>query len=346
MSLDIDWEKLVSDDHFNQHIKELLNDLLSSVTLPSFIDDLKVTSFSLGQRSPEIVIRHIGDPLEDFYKNQQSSDSERDGSPHDRQLFSESEGFSDSDSEGDNRTNSVDFRHRESALKHEPDSLQLQKSHDQIKNFYSYTVNHLGLGPQERETPTKFFKPDAYRLQLNLGLKPGEENKSDGDIQFLCDVNYEGDALIEVCVNLLVNYPSKNFISLPIKLRITELEIHVLAVIAYLQNSVFVSILCDLEDPRSDYFTSTNSSNRAPEVSSGSSDCGGNFIEYAPSSSKERIEVIRGFKIDTEIGQVENNVLRNVGKVEKFVIEEVKKIIRSEICWPGWLCFEIDEDLS
>ena len=53
------------------------------------------------------------------------------------------------------------------------------------------------------------------------------------------EINYKGDMHINLLVNLLVNYPSPNFISLPIKLHITDIVIHSIATIAYLKKSVF-----------------------------------------------------------------------------------------------------------
>ena len=62
------------------------------------------------------------------------------------------------------------------------------------------------------------------------------------------EINYKGDMHINLLVNLLVNYPSPNFISLPIKLHITDIVIHSIATIAYLKKSVFLSFLCDVDD--------------------------------------------------------------------------------------------------
>lgn len=60
---------------------------------------------------------------------------------------------------------------------------------------------------------------------------------------------------------------------------------------------------------------------------------GGNIVDYYfhDPHNKERIDIIRKIKIESEIGEVENNVLRNVGKVEKFLMEQLRGILRDEI---------------
>ena len=41
-----------------------------NISLPSFISNLAVTDFNLGEIPPEVTIRHIGDPFEEFYEDE------------------------------------------------------------------------------------------------------------------------------------------------------------------------------------------------------------------------------------------------------------------------------------
>lgn len=199
-----------------------------------------------------------------------------------------------------------------------------------------YSMNNVGLGPPD--LATNFFS--GYRFRSGSVREPA---RSENDIQFVVDVDYRGDISIEIAVSLLVNYPLQHFISLPIKLRVTDLVVHSLAAVAYLHNSVFVTVLCDLNDLASDYFTSSNHPSHPHDLPT-TAPAGGNFVDYASTSNRERIDVIKLVKIDTEIGEVESNVLRNVGKVEKFLVEQIRSIIRDEIAWPSWLCFDLSEE--
>lgn len=297
MSFDISWDRL-NNEGVNEAIKQFLAEQFAQVPLPLFIANLSVSSFSVGSVAPEISIRHIGDPFDDFYND---SDSEP-GAPS----------LSDSESENE---------HMETTIQ---DHYSFSEVEQRVPN---YTMNSVGLGNFPGETPTQVF-------QALRGRRPTEK-KSDTDIQFVLEIKYLGDAHLDTTVDLLVNYPSSSFITLPIKLHITELQIHLLAAVAYLERLVFVSFLCDLNgDADSFAHPQDGSRSSTPHLS--------NFTDYA-AGNNERIDVIKSMKIESEIGEVESNVLRNVGKVEKFLVEQFRAIIRDEVAWPNWVCFDLSE---
>lgn len=343
MSFDFNWENITSDEKISSNIKEFLNEQFSSIELPSFIDELVVTDFSLGNIPPEVTIRFVGNPFEEFYLENGDDFEEK------REVYYGDSRLSDSDSsfsedEGGHTTINDIVNHNDRIR---PEGKNDEESGgmalDIVSQFHNYNMNNLGLGPRERKTPTTFFTRDAYRLRSASTSDKKEKKKSDNDIQFVLEVDYHGDIMLELSVNLLVHYPSTKFISLPIKLKVTDLEVHSLAVIAYVQGRVFISLLCDLSDSASDYFTSSNLENLTSKMKSRGSPStfgGGTLVDYAASGNAERIDVIRGVKIDTEIGEVENNILRNVGKIEKFLIEQLRNIIREELCWPSWICLD------
>lgn len=333
MSFEINWNQLASDTDLNERIRSFLHTELNSITLPSFIDNLSVTNFSLGELAPEITIRHIGDPFEEFYADHTTDDEEKKHTlpPSSASMHSDS----DSSDETEQSLNLV-----------APEQLlPPRKGSDLFRHFPTYNVNALGLGQPELDPPAAIF---PHRLQTAPLSRAKSSERSANDIQFILEVDFQSQIAIDISINLLVNYPLAHFISLPIKLRITDLAIHSLAAVAYLEDKVFVSILCDLNDSAADYFSAAKSAPESREAPLGSQNtpAGGNFVDYSAASTRERIDVIRNINIDTEIGEVENNVLRNVGKVEKFLVEQLRTLIRDEICWPGWLCFDLggDED--
>lgn len=131
------------------------------------------------------------------------------------------------------------------------------------------------------------------------------------DVQSFIEFKYSGDMQLSVMATLLVNYPAPSFISLPFSIKVTNVEIDSLIVAAVIENRVHVSILCDLDDEEA--------------------------IQSEPAS------VIKSMKIDSEIGDNSNDgaVLRNVSKVEKFVLEQLRNVIRDELVWPGWITLEL-----
>lgn len=338
MSFEISWDKLISDECINQRLKEFFNEQLNQVTLPSFIDKLTVTGFSLGSVPPEITIRHIDNPFEEFYHESKPEEDDKGASRGRTPQLSES----DSDNSDVEQLHSTfsEIGNQDILPKLPPTQNETsRKSLDVFKNLHTYNMNNVGLGHHEIETPANFFSHNSYQFRPS-STRQSKADKSDNDIQFILDIDFKGDASLEVMVNLQVNYPSSHFISLPIKLKISEIAIHSLAAVAYLEKSIFVTFLCDLNDTSSDYFTSSNSSSLSKAVNIN----GGNFVDYSGSNYRERIDVIKSVKIDTEIGKMEKNVLRNVGKVEKFLVEQLRSLIRDEIAWPNWICLDLDQD--
>jgi distribution and morphology protein 12 len=51
--------------------------------------------------------------------------------------------------------------------------------------------------------------------------------------------------------------------------------------------------------------------------------------------------LLHEIKVESEIGQRENGkqVLKNVGKVEKFVLEQVRRIFEDEFVYPSFWTF-------
>lgn len=357
MSFDINWSQFASNPNLNERIRLFIDEELHSITLPSFIDNLTVEAFSLGEKAPEITIRHIGDPFEEFYADENDNDEEAHPVPQSTPSLN---GYGDDDSSEDEQClkpeKHSDLITKESStvkpldasgsgqINSQPQTSR--KGSDSVRYFSNYNMNNLGLGPTELDLPASIFSHSAYRQQNGSMTRSKMSERGANDIQFMLEVDFQSNIVIELKINLLVNYPLAHFISLPIKLRITDLAIHSLAAVAYLKNKVFISILCDLNDSAADYFTSSQRTTMSRESGSSSQNtpAGGNFVDYSTGNTRERIDVIRSINIDSEIGEVESNVLRNVGKVEKFLVEQLRGIIRDEICWPGWLCFDLNED--
>lgn len=342
MSFDINWDKLVEDNSINESIREFLDRQLNQLLLPSYIDNLTVTEFSLGSKAPELTIRHVGDPFDEFYEEGSDYEEEKNPMlPAMSDLDTESED-SEYDYDGHTTLNETGLRETLRDIPPSPPPMP-HDPRDILKNFHAYSMNNVGLTHislmNESETPTNIFAQNPLRPAITLAQKAVKRDSN--DLQSIIEIDYEGDLTMEVTVNLLVNYPSALFITLPIKLHITDLVIHSLAAVAYLKKGIFVSFLCDLNDTKSEYFTKSNA---GTEKTSNTPSGGGNFVDYSSPINHERIDVIKSVKIESEIGELGNNVLRNVGKVERFLVDQLRRIIREEIAWPSWVCFDLNED--
>ncbi|KAG5417912.1 MDM12 [Candida metapsilosis] len=363
MSFDINWDTLRNDADISNSIREFLHDQLQTLTLPSYISNLQVVDFSLGDIPPEVTIRHIGDPFPDFYTPEDDDSTEEAGSSvsNEPKESEDDDDEQDDDDEEDYMEDKLSTiaegesmiytetpiqQHSEqmqdSASSHQPPVLRSKESFQSV--FHPYGVNGI-LGSANAttsgtgtETPTHILNPNLLSSRAVPKIATKSETKASNvgvnDIQFIVEINYKGDMHIDLLVTLLVNYPSPKFISLPIKLHVTDLVVHSIATIAYLNKSVYLSFLCDVND---DFDISGLASNASTP--------GGNIVDYYfhDPHSKERIDIIKKIRIESEIGEVENNVLRNVGKVEKFLMEQLRGILREEIAWPSWICIDMND---
>ncbi|CEP63399.1 ERMES complex subunit MDM12 LALA0_S08e01552g [Lachancea lanzarotensis] len=232
-------------------------------------------------------------------------------------------------------------------LGHIPPKITLREITDPLSEFYEHIASESeGTKPKEhlRKHSTDGsdgqdqVDDDEEEEALNAG-KDGFEpepkpTSNPSDMQFLVEVDYKGDMTIEVNAELALNYPSPSFMSLPVKLSITDLGVHVLCLVAYLSKQLFISFLCDVADPVLDA--------RESITDSGSS-------AFLGKKSLERISLIRSIKIESEIGEqndVEGSVLRSVGKLEQFLLEVFKTIVKVEAAWPSWINLDFNEDDS
>lgn len=142
------------------------------------------------------------------------------------------------------------------------------------------------------------------------------------DLQTVFRVRYSGDIRLSLTAEILLDYPMPSFVGIPLKLNITGLSFDGVAVLAYIRKKAHFCFLShedalnaigpeDLDDPA------------------------GN-----PNGLKMG-GLLQEIKVESEIGQRENGkqVLKNVGKVEKFVLEQVRRIFEDEFVYPSFWTF-------
>ncbi|AJU11008.1 Mdm12p [Saccharomyces cerevisiae YJM1478] len=155
---------------------------------------------------------------------------------------------------------------------------------------------------------------------------------SPNDIQFLLEVEYKGDLLVTIGADLVLNYPVEKFMTLPVKLSISDIGLHSLCIVACLSKQLFLSFLCDVSDPALD----DNQTVLDPK---------GPIL--AATKPLERISIVRSMKIETEIGeqyQGQGSVLRSVGELEQFLFTIFKDFLRKELAWPSWINLDFNDD--
>jgi len=142
-------------------------------------------------------------------------------------------------------------------------------------------------------------------------------------------ITYTGSVSLSITASLLLDYPMSSFASIPLKLSITGLSFDGVALLAYLRKRAHFCFL-GAEDAQilvgAEATSEGGSSASAAETTRGRDKLGG---------------LIKEIRVESEIGKREGGKqsLKNVGKVEKFVVEQVRRIFEEEFVWPSWWTF-------
>jgi distribution and morphology protein 12 len=141
------------------------------------------------------------------------------------------------------------------------------------------------------------------------------------DLQTVFRVRYSGDVKLSLTAEILLDYPMPSFVGIPLNLNITGFSFDGVAVLAYIRKRVHFCFLSP-----EDALTAIGADG---EQNSGSGLKMGGLLQE--------------IKVESEIGQRENGrqSLKNVGKVEKFVLEQVRRTFEDEFVYPSFWTFLI-----
>lgn len=141
------------------------------------------------------------------------------------------------------------------------------------------------------------------------------------DVQAVFRILYSGDIRLNLTAEILLDYPMPSFVGIPLKLNITGLSFDGVGVLAHIRKRVHFCFLSP-----EDALTAVGPD---PEPADGQAKKGkfGGLLQE--------------IKVDSEIGERESGKqsLKNVGKVEKFVLEQVRRIFEEEFVYPSFWTF-------
>lgn len=144
-------------------------------------------------------------------------------------------------------------------------------------------------------------------------ILPRLREPRDDDTQIISRVRYNGDVRLELTAQLLLEYPITAFAALPVRLVITGCKFDGLACLAYIRHRAHFCFLD--EDPEAELGEEGSERAGAPRTAS----------------------LLKEIKVESEIGEKGKGkqVLKNVGKVERFVLEQVRRIFEEEFVFPS-----------
>ena len=148
------------------------------------------------------------------------------------------------------------------------------------------------------------------------------------DFQVLCHAKYAGDIRLSLTAEILLDYQMPSFVGLPLKLIVTGLTFDGVAVLAYIRKRVHFSFLSP-EDADALIGSEQQGDDDGRPRSGG--------------EQKRHGGLLQEIRVESEIGRKEDGkqVLKNVGKVERFVLAQVRRIFEEELVFPSHWTFLI-----
>ena len=174
-----------------------------------------------------------------------------------------------------------------------------------VKSYVSHSQERSEEEAVHEEPPSKRHSPDP------------------SDLQTVLHISYSGSIRLSITAEILLDYPMPSFVGIPLKLSITGLSFDGVALIAYLRKRAH---FCFLGTEDAQTLVGVNGEHGADAREQGNDKLGG---------------LLREIRVESEIGRKEGGkqVLKNVGKVEKFVLEQVRRIFEDEFVWPSFWTF-------
>jgi len=163
-----------------------------------------------------------------------------------------------------------------------------------------------------------------------------EREKSAEDLQIVAHIKYSGNIRLSLTTDILLDYPMPSFVGIPLKLNITGITFDGIAVVAYIKRKAHFCFLSP-ED--------------AETLVGGGGDVASDTDEEPHSSGQQQQQQHKGkfrsgqlleeIRVESEIGNQDSGkqVLKNVGKIERFVLDQVRRIFEDEFVFPSFWTF-------
>ena len=332
MSIEIDWNSL--DAALTSSVVEFLTNAFATAPRPNYLGEIGVTSFSFGDAQPVVELLDLRDVYKEFLEDDEddagaSGGAEQEAEDWEAQLRQVEE------RKRAERRDTDRMKNRQAPLRppfysHSSSSLFSPGLHHSLtpanQNYIpsSHSLPLLSDHFGRRRSPlydddypsTPSAPPSRSYSAPPEAAAPARPVAAHPSLQMHLLVKYSGNMNVGLSTSLIVNYPASMFMSLPLKISVTSIGFEGIFVVAFEgdRQRVHLSIL----DPRDGGDTgnerSHNYSNR------GNTTAGARLLHSAV--------------VDSEVGQAGKHVLKNVGKVEKFVLDVMRSTLESELVFP------------
>ncbi|KAI9689849.1 MAG: Mitochondrial distribution and morphology protein 12 [Bathelium mastoideum] len=178
---------------------------------------------------------------------------------------------------------------------------------------------------QQHQQPFSPTFDEQLEQNLTQELPPTTRlyEKSENDLQVVSHVRYAGNIRLSLTAEILLDYPMPSFVGIPLKLNITGLTFDGVAILAYIKNRCH---FCFLSPGDAEMLLGNEGKEQSTEGKDG---------------HEWNLGLLEEIKVESEIGERGDGKqsLKNVGKVEKFVLEQVRRIFEDEFVYPSFWTF-------
>jgi mitochondrial distribution and morphology protein 12 len=358
MSIDLEWDTLFRSS-LASSLVDVINEHLSTTSRPSFIGPVTVTSLDFGSAPPDVEVVDVREIYRDFLE-----DDEDEGNTkvrEDVRAADDLDGFEWVSRKGVGKAvaeEAPSYHHLPPHVRYGrgPSTDPFSGTPGSPRDMWQGTMSvpnlsdalrspplyRSMLGTPSTQFPTQYASPPLFPsstppAQQHAKHEPPPPAASATapnevpNLQLHLRVTHQSNLRLTITTSLLINYPSPSFMSLPIKLSVTGLIFTGEIVVAYegVRRRVHLCILDDL-DP---YGPAGDRSNRQSLDS-----------EYGPTDPDTRsgkplpagLRLLPSIFIETEIGQADKHVLKNVTRVERFIQDVIRKTVEEELLFPNY----------
>ncbi|KAJ5096656.1 hypothetical protein N7456_007377 [Penicillium angulare] len=211
-----------------------------------------------------------------------------------------------------------------------PSTANTHPSHPSI----SQNTGSSGSNRNSAENPADIPQPsveDAIDDDPTMPIPPRMRERRPEDFQILCHAKYAGDVRMSLTAEILLDYPMPSFVGLPLKLNVTGITFDGVAVVAYIRKRIH---FCFLSAEDADALLGSESQDQSTQNPG---------EDGRPKSGEQKRQggLLQEIRVESEIGRKEDGkqVLKNVGKVERFVLSQVRRIFEEELVYPSFWTF-------
>ncbi|KAI9571271.1 hypothetical protein HD554DRAFT_2016676 [Boletus coccyginus] len=339
MSIDLEWRKL--DASLSKTLVDILNRQLTHTPRPSFIGPVEITGLDFGSHAPDVELVDLRDIHRDFLEDDSDAESEQDNVKVTEGAEEDEDGFEWVSRRASRRGLAEDTL----AYHHLPPHVRYGRG-PAVDLFALMPVLHPG-------SPRETWSAGAMPVHMNMSMPSSgegvprlsshpsrpltsspevDQQQARPDLQLHLHLNWHSNLRLTLTTSLLINYPSPSFMSLPIKLSVTGLVFNGEVAVAYegSRGRVHICILDEL-DPYGPACRRERSQSSTP---SDIDDDTGGRREGKPLPVGQRL--LPSILIESEIGQADKHVLKNVTRVERFIQDVMRKTVEEELVFPNF----------